>query len=66
MEFPESYVANSNMQRRDTIELIVEYSNELSNMQGKCIDIGCGPGQITKEILLTFLPEETEAVGRCK
>lgn len=67
MELPEIYVANSSMQRRDTIELIVEFSNDLSNMKkGKCIDIGCGPGQVTRDILLTFLPEETETVGRCK
>lgn len=64
MELPEIYVANSSMQRRDTIELIVEFSNDLSNMKkGKCIDIGCGPGQVTRDILLTFLPEETETVG---
>ncbi|XP_011263582.2 juvenile hormone acid O-methyltransferase [Camponotus floridanus] len=63
MESPESYLANSNMQRRDTIEIIVEFSCELSNMRGKCIDIGCGPGQITKDILLPFLSEETEMIG---
>lgn len=66
MESPETYLASSNMQRRDAIELIVEFSSELSNMRGKCLDIGCGPGQITKDILLPFLPEETETVGKCK
>lgn len=62
MELAEDYIAASNMQQRDTNELIKEFKEELSQMQGKCLDIGCGPGQVTKEMLLT-LPDATEIVG---
>ncbi|CAL1676818.1 unnamed protein product [Lasius platythorax] len=63
MELAEDYVADSSMQYRDTSDLVDEFSRELSQMEGKCLDIGCGPGRITKEMLLTLLPEESKIVG---
>ncbi|XP_029160093.1 juvenile hormone acid O-methyltransferase-like [Nylanderia fulva] len=63
MELAEDYLASSNMQNRDTSELIDEFSAEMSKMKGKCLDIGCGPGYITKEILSRVLPNESEIVG---
>lgn len=66
MELAEDYIADSNMQYRDTSDLVDEFSRELSQMEGKCLDIGCGPGRITKEMLLSLLPEESKIVGRCE
>ncbi|KAM0735897.1 Juvenile hormone acid O-methyltransferase [Formica fusca] len=63
MNSAENYITGSNMQHRDTNDLIGEYSYELSLMNGKCLDIGCGPGQITKDILLPLLPDEATIVG---
>ncbi|XP_072766149.1 juvenile hormone acid methyltransferase isoform X2 [Anoplolepis gracilipes] len=62
MELPEDYIAGSSMQYRDTKHLIEEFKNELMQMHGKCLDIGCGPGQVTKEILLPLLPDDAEVI----
>ncbi|KAL6422166.1 hypothetical protein ACFW04_010893 [Cataglyphis niger] len=63
MNSAEKYVTASSMQHRDVNNLIDEFNCELSLMQGKCLDIGCGPGQITKERLLSSLPDEATIVG---
>ncbi|KYM78453.1 Putative methyltransferase 235L [Atta colombica] len=63
MEMVEDYVSGSNMQRRDAQDVIDEFNCELSNMRGKCLDIGSGPGNITKELLLPILPHDAEVVG---
>ena len=64
MEMVEDYVSGSNMQRRDAQDVIDEFNCELSNMRGKCLDIGSGPGNITKELLLPILPHDAEVVGK--
>lgn len=64
MEMVEDYVSEgSNMQRRDAQDVVEEFSFELSKMRGRCLDIGSGPGDITKEMLLPILPHDTEVVG---
>ncbi|EGI57813.1 PREDICTED: uncharacterized protein LOC105153364 [Acromyrmex echinatior] len=64
METVEDYISSgSNMQRRDAQDVIDEFNCELSNMRGKCLDIGSGPGNITKELLLPILPHDAEIVG---
>lgn len=66
MELAEDYITNSSMQNRDCSDLINEFNSAFfSKMKGKCLDIGCGPGNITKEIS-RLLPKESEIVGRCK
>lgn len=65
MEVVENYVSEgNNMQRRDAQDVVEEFSYELSKMSGKCLDIGAGPGDITKEMLLPVLPEDAEIVGK--
>lgn len=64
MEMVEDYVSEgSNMQHRDAQDVVEEFSFELSKMRGRCLDIGSGPGDITKEMLLPILPHDTEVVG---
>lgn len=64
MEMVEDYVnEGSSMQFRDAKDVIEEFSCELSNMRGKCLDIGSGGGNITKEMLLPILPHDAEIVG---
>lgn len=64
MEMVEDYVSEgSTMQRRDAQEVVDEFSFELSKMRGRCLDIGSGPGDITKEMLLPILPHDAEVVG---
>ncbi|KAL6260557.1 hypothetical protein P5V15_008078 [Pogonomyrmex californicus] len=63
MEMPEEYVKANAMPRRDVLDIIEEFSSELSQIQDKCIDIGSGPGDITKDLLLPLLPHDVEVVG---
>lgn len=60
----EDYVnEGSSMQRRDAEDVVQEFSYELSKMRGKVLDVGSGPGNFTKNILLPILPNDTEVVG---
>lgn len=64
MERAEDYVGKGSlMQNRDIREVVEEFSYELSKMRGRCLDIGSGPGVITKETLLPILPHDAELVG---
>lgn len=64
MEMADYYVnEGSNMQYRDAKDVIEEFGCELSKMQGKCLDVGSGGGNVTKEILLPMLPHDAEVVG---
>lgn len=64
MEMVEDYVnEGSSMQRRDAEDVVQEFSYELSKMRGKVLDVGSGPGNFTKNILLPILPNDTEVVG---
>lgn len=63
MEMVEAYVSGSSMQHRDIQDVVEEFSCELSKMRGKIVDIGSGPGDITKEILLPTLSAHAEVVG---
>lgn len=64
MEMVEDYVSEgSSMQHRDAQDVVEEFSFELSKMRGTCLDIGSGPGDITKEMLLPILPHDAEVVG---
>jgi len=65
MEKVEDYVNKGNtMQRRDAQDIIDEFCPELKKMRGKCLDIGSGPGDVTKEMLLPILPHDAEIIGK--
>ncbi|XP_011634396.1 juvenile hormone acid O-methyltransferase-like isoform X1 [Pogonomyrmex barbatus] len=63
MEMPEEYAKTNLLSRRDGQDIIEEFSSELSKVQGKCLDIGSGPGNITKDFLFPVLPHDIELVG---
>ncbi|RLU22285.1 hypothetical protein DMN91_004563 [Ooceraea biroi] len=62
MDMVDEYVDASSMQHRDAQDVLEEFSYELSKMRGRCIDIGCGPGDITEE-MLRMLPHDAKVVG---
>lgn len=64
MNMVEEYVNASKSQYRDAFDIIEEFKKEMSEMRGKCIDIGCGPGDVTKKLILPRLSLEAELVGK--
>lgn len=66
MENPTEYVSSDNVQQHNATRFIDEYSDDLKTMSGKCMDIGCGPGDITKNILLPALPASATIIGKKK
>jgi len=62
MDMAEEYAHASSMQYQDAQDILNEFNCELSKMRGKCIDIGSGPGNITKK-MLHVLPHDAKIVG---
>ncbi|XP_076239148.1 juvenile hormone acid methyltransferase [Calliopsis andreniformis] len=63
MHKPEMYANRSKLQYLDAKDIVEEFEKELSEMEGKCIDIGCGPGNVTMDLILRRLSPEVELVG---
>ena len=43
--------------------LLDEFEDEVGKMKGKCMDIGCGPGNISRKLILPKLPPDSTLVG---
>ncbi|KAG7213902.1 hypothetical protein KM043_003104 [Ampulex compressa] len=63
MYMPGEYENASKIQFCDASDVIEEFAKEISEMQGRCIDIGCGPGDVTELLILPKLPPEAKLVG---
>ncbi|XP_011251685.2 juvenile hormone acid O-methyltransferase isoform X2 [Camponotus floridanus] len=60
---PAQYSLFDNECKKNVSSLLNEFAKELKNISGKCMDIGSGPGDITKEILLPFLDPNATMIG---
>lgn len=60
------YVNASVIQKQSAKNTIEEFSDELSMIRGKCLDIGSGPGDVTKNLLLPRLQSDVVVVGNKK
>ncbi|XP_070166753.1 juvenile hormone acid O-methyltransferase-like isoform X2 [Polyergus mexicanus] len=60
---PKEYTSFNKLQKYIVLNLIDEFEEELIQMSGKCMDIGCGPGDITKNVLLPALNPNTVITG---
>lgn len=60
---PAQYSLYDNECKKNVSSLLNEFAKELKNISGKCMDIGSGPGDITKEILLPFLDSNATIIG---
>ncbi|XP_063985669.1 juvenile hormone acid O-methyltransferase-like [Diachasmimorpha longicaudata] len=63
MNDPELYVASMDLQNHDAREVIEEFVEEFKAMNGRIIDIGCGPGIVLKDLLLPNVGENVAVVG---
>lgn len=61
---PQEYLNRSITQRNNIKNLISEFKNELKVKSGKCMDVGCGPGNSTFELLLPALHPNATLIGK--
>lgn len=61
---PSMYVSNDKLQREKVLAVIDEFCEDLKNISGKYMDIGCGPGDITNDIILPVLDPNTIITGK--
>ncbi|XP_011172993.2 juvenile hormone acid O-methyltransferase-like [Solenopsis invicta] len=63
MTSPEVYSANDNVMKHNVEYILEEFAENLTNICGKCMDVGCGPGDITKNLLLPALGSDAQIIG---
>ncbi|XP_032670640.1 juvenile hormone acid O-methyltransferase-like [Odontomachus brunneus] len=63
MTNPTEYAKVNNLSHSVIYHLIREFEEELAHMSGKCIDIGCGPGDVTRYTLLPALDPKAVITG---
>ncbi|KAL0134160.1 hypothetical protein PUN28_001179 [Cardiocondyla obscurior] len=55
---------NTNILQKCKIQFVIEeFKDYLADVCGKCMDIGCGSGNVTKEILLPALGSAAQIIG---
>ncbi|XP_011501098.1 PREDICTED: uncharacterized protein LOC105364772 isoform X2 [Ceratosolen solmsi marchali] len=57
------YLEAHELQTRDAADIIEEFGDEINTMHGKCIDIGCGPASVTRELFMQKLPADATVIG---
>ncbi|XP_063626181.1 juvenile hormone acid O-methyltransferase-like [Cydia splendana] len=64
MNNAELYTKNNALQKKDTLDCLEEFAAIIKwkKYGAKIIDIGCGDGSTTTEILKSFLPEDVDAI----
>lgn len=64
MDQAKEYLKQSNgVQTVVITSLLDEFEDEIKKMKGKIMDIGCGPGNHTRNLLLPKFPKDTIVVG---
>jgi len=64
MASPKDYSASNKLQKNKMSSIIEEFSDDLVNIHGKCMDIGSGPGDLTKNLLLPTLGSNAQIIGK--
>ncbi|XP_032677374.1 juvenile hormone acid O-methyltransferase-like isoform X2 [Odontomachus brunneus] len=60
---PRKYIQTDNLSHSTIQHLLEEFEEELVCMSGKGIDIGCGPGDVTRHTLLPALHPNAVVIG---
>jgi len=58
------YISANNIQQQSILMLLDQFAEDLKKISGKCIDLGCGPGNITSELLLPALNPDATIIGK--
>ena len=59
MNDPKLYASCHELQARDTTKVLLEYINKMTWKTGdRVLDLGCGPGSVTTQVLMPRLPED--------
>lgn len=58
------YHQKKNLSHVSVQKFIDEFEEEMKYMSGKCIDIGCGDGDITRHIILPALGPKAVVIGK--
>lgn len=58
MENAKLYTSANGMQKKDAKEILTEFRDKIKWRQGgRVLDVGCGSGEVTTEIILPQLPK---------
>ncbi|XP_018044977.1 PREDICTED: juvenile hormone acid O-methyltransferase-like [Atta colombica] len=60
---PAKYISSNEMQKCIISRVIKEFIKNLKSISGICMDVGCGPGDITNNILLPSLDLNSVIIG---
>ncbi|XP_076173804.1 juvenile hormone acid methyltransferase [Ptiloglossa arizonensis] len=63
MYMVDEYVNGSSLQYQDAIDILEEFEKDITKTKGKFIDVGCGPGEVTKRLILPKLQPGSEVIG---
>ncbi|XP_071564715.1 juvenile hormone acid O-methyltransferase-like [Temnothorax nylanderi] len=63
MGSPKGYMTSDEVRKCNILSIIDEFSENLKDVRGKCMDVGCGPGDITKDFLLPSLGSNAQIIG---
>jgi len=67
MDCPELYVEDNGLQRRDATDLLNKFIGKMTWKPNEIIlDVGCGPGDVTFEILFNLLKNKITQLVRLK
>lgn len=61
MNCPEKYIKENGMQRRDVNDILHKFVKQMIWKPNEVVlDIGCGPGDVTTDILFPFLKNKIQ------
>ncbi|XP_018350519.1 PREDICTED: juvenile hormone acid O-methyltransferase-like isoform X2 [Trachymyrmex septentrionalis] len=60
---PAEHVCFNEIQKRGVSIVIKEFTKDLKSISGTCMDVGCGPGDITNNMLLPSLNSNAVMIG---
>ncbi|TGZ49823.1 putative methyltransferase, partial [Temnothorax longispinosus] len=63
MGSPKGYMTSDEARKCYILSILDEFSENLKDVRGKCMDVGCGPGDITKDFLLPSLGSNAQIIG---